>query len=390
MDKKNNSSSTKKSGLGLKLFFAKQYSKFLKNTSYVGVSGAYFKTTTAMACQAVLSQKEPTVISAKEIKDLNDLESAIFKVSPKVKKVVLELQLDNTSEVEHYIKLMNFSTLVITSLDEESNLEPHNLSETVTFQQVRLIDTLKSDASLVVNWDDVPLRKLIESKNLTPIFYGTDSDNCHVWAGNIRIRNFQTVFELNYGVERAEIKSRFLGRHQIYPLICAAALGINEGISLGNIKKALETLEPLPQRFQPLIGHNDSIIIDDTYHVMLVTIEDAIDTINFLPARRRIVVLGDLNRGEFKSSEIFKVVARKIYKDRVDVVLLGGESTQPIAEELLSLGFIADRLQSGLQIPQIVVSLLNILSKGDVVLIKGSKSSKLSEVVKKVSKKGEF
>ena len=96
--------------------------------------------------------------------------------------------------------------------------------------------------------------------------------------------------------------------------------------------------------------------------------------------------MSDTINYEHPNVEGLKEVARKIYKDRVDLVFLGGGSTQVIADELLSLGFIPERLETGLQNTQITSQLLKVLSKGDVVLIKGSKSSKLTEVVKKLSK----
>ena len=379
MDKKN-----KKLGGGFKFFFAKQYSKFFKNPQYIGITGAYGKTTTALASLKVLEQKYLSFYPKRDVKNLSDLSSVVLNISPKSQKVVLDLVLNNETDVDSYSKLIHLSTLVVTSLEEITNDTEKNNQK--AFQQVKLIEKLTEKDSLIINYDDLNLRRLIEVKNVQPIFYGLDEKNCHVWAGNIKVSNFQTVFELNYGVERAQIKSKFLGKHQLYPLLAATALGIDQGLSLGSIKKALELVEPIEHHFEPLLGFNDCIVIDDTDHDLEATAVDAIDTINLLPARRRVVVMSDTINYEHPNVEGLKEVARKIYKDRVDLVFLGGGSTQVIADELLSLGFIPERLETGLQNTQITSQLLKVLSKGDVVLIKGSKSSKLTEVVKKLSK----
>lgn len=380
MDKKTNN----KSGGGFKLFFARQYSKFLKNPQYIGITGAYGKTTTALVSERVLGQKYLSFYPKLDIKNLSDLSSIVLKTPTKSQKIILDLVLNNETDVDSYSKLVRFSTLIITSLEEITN--DAEKSNQKALQQVKLVEKLGEKDSLIINYDDVNLRKLIEAKKVEAIFYGLDEKNCHVWAGNIKIHNFQTVFELNYGVERVEVKTKFLGKHQLYPLLAATALGIDQGVSLGSIKKALESIDVIEHHFEPLLGFNDCIVINDTYHDLEVNGVDALDTINLLPARRRVVVMSDTINYEHPNIEGLKEIARKIYKDRVDLVFLGGGSTKIIADELLSLGFIPERLETGLQNTQITSQLLKVLTKGDVVLVKGSKASKLTEVVKKITK----
>ena len=80
-------------------------------------------------------------------------------------------------------------------------------------------------------------------------------------------------------------------------------------------------------------------------------------------------------------------IAQRIYKEKLDLVFLGQGDAQIIADELKSLGFWEERIQANLQNSQIVGKLLKTLGKGDVCLIKGSKTSRLDEVVKRVAKK---
>ena len=76
-----------------------------------------------------------------------------------------------------------------------------------------------------------------------------------------------------------------------------------------------------------------------------------------------------------------------IYKEKVDQIYLGTGDANIIADELKSLGFWEEKLQSNLQNSQLVSRLLKNLGKGDVCLIKGSRSVRLDEVVKRVTKK---
>ena len=68
------------------------------------------------------------------------------------------------------------------------------------------------------------------------------------------------------------------------------------------------------------------------------------------------------------------------------MVFLGQGDAQIIADELKNLGFWEEKLQSNLQNSQLVNRLLKTLGKGDVCLIKGSRSVRLDEVVKRITK----
>ena len=104
-------------------------------------------------------------------------------------------------------------------------------------------------------------------------------------------------------------------------------------------------------------------------------------------ARRRVLVLGEMRElGQF-SENLHRQIAQKIYKEKIDLILLGQGDIQFIADELKSLGFWDERIESNLPNSQIVAKLLKNLSKGDVVLIKGSRAVRLDEVVKRIVKK---
>ena len=106
-----------------------------------------------------------------------------------------------------------------------------------------------------------------------------------------------------------------------------------------------------------------------------------------IPARRRIVVLGETKElGKF-SEEQHRRIARALFRDRVDLVILGTGDANFIADELTVLGFPTERMEINCQNPQMARKLIKVLGKGDVCLIKGSRSLRLDEVVERVVKK---
>ncbi len=382
----------KKRGHLARFFLARQYARLIPRSKLIGITGSVGKTTTALAAKAVLSQKMEVVSTTDTLPDVANLDPVfnlpltVLRVRSKTKKVILEMGIEHPGEMDLYLSLVRPATAIITRISYAHSEFLGGIDQIIE-EKGKLVEQLPENGSVILNWDDPSAKKMAEKAKCEVIYYGLDEKNCHVWAGKKKIENFQTVFELNYGVERVQVRSSLLGFHQIYPLLAAATLGVSLNIPLITIKKGLESLEGPSHRMETFSGINGSVIIDDTYNnASPVGLEEAVETLGQVSARRRILVLGEMRElGQF-SEKLHREVARKIYKDKIDLVLLGGGDANFIAEELASLGFIPERLHSGLKNSELVATLLKVLSRGDVVLIKGSRATRLDEVVKRVVK----
>lgn len=376
----------KKRGHLFRFFLARHFAKLFPRSRFIGITGSVGKTTTVAACLALLKEKFEVIATSPDLDPIFNIPITILKLRPKIKKVILEMGIQYPGEMEFYLSMVKPYTGIVTrfGLQHSSNLG--TLDEIID-EKAKLIEQLPKEGYAILNYDDPRVRKLSERTKAQVIYYGSDPKNCHVWFGKQRLQDFKTVFELNYGVERVLIRSKLLGFHQIYPLAAAAALGISCDMSLTTIKKGLEKVESSPHRLQALAGYNGSTILDDTHNAAPIAVEEALETLNHVPARRRIVILGEMKELGDLSEKMHRGVARKIYKDKIDLVFLGTGDAEFIKDELLKLGFIPERIQSNLQNPQIVAQLLKILVRGDIVLIKGARSVRLDEVVQRVIKK---
>lgn len=370
----------------LRIYLAKQYAKLYPTEMFIGVTGSVGKTSTVAAAAAVLSQKYKTLSTQDNLDPVLNIPTTIFKLNPTVKKVILEMGVEYKGEMDFYLSLVKPKTAIVTKISYAHSETLGDINE-ILEEKGKLIESLGTDGVAILNYDDVSSRKLAARCKGTVVYFGTDPKNCTIWAGNVKIENFATVFELNMGVERVRITFPLLGMHQVYPALAAALLGIVHGIPLTKIKFALESIQPSPHRLQVTAGPNGSILLDDTYNSSPSALEGAIDTLLEIPARRRVVVLGEMRElGKF-SEPLHRQVAQRIYKEKLDLVFLGQGDAQIIADELKSLGFWEERLESNLQNSQLVSKLLKTLGKGDVCLIKGSRAVRLDEVVKRIAKK---
>lgn len=370
----------------IRIGLARQYTRLFPRSMFIGITGSVGKTTTTIAAALVLSQKYRVLCTQPNLDPIFNLPITILKIRPTIRRVVLEMGIEYPGEMDFYLSLVSPATAIVTSVGFQHSEHLGNL-DNIACEKGKLVEQLPSSGKAILNYDDIKVREMAKKTNAEVIFIGKDSTKCQVWASNIKIEHYKTSFEINYGVESVRVEYPLLGEHQIYSALSAAALGLSEGISLIKIKNALEQMSQPEHRLEPVLGFNGSIILDDSYNGSPLSIEAALDVLQKLPARRRIVVLGETKQlGRF-SEDIHRKIAQRIFNDRIDLVFLGTGDTKYIAEELITLGFLPDRLESGLQNPQIVSKLLKVLTKGDICLIKGSRSLRLDEVVSRVSKK---
>lgn len=370
----------------LKMYLARQYTKLYPRDLFIGVAGSVGKTTCVEACVAVLSKKFNTLATPSDFDSSLNTSGTLLKLTPKTKKVILEMGVEYKGDMDFHLSQVQPSTVIYIKIAYDNSEYLGSLDEIIE-EQGKLIKQLDEKGIAILNFDDPACKKLANDCKGSVIYFGTDSQNCTVWAGNVKVENFRTSFELNLGVERVKVNLPLCGSHQVYSSLAAAALGVVNDIPLTKIKLALESIQPLEHRMQVVIGPDDSVILDDTINSSPAAMDVAIDTLLSVNARRRIVVLGEMRNLGKNSEDLHRQMAQKIFKEKIDLVFLGQGEAEIIAEELKSLGFWEERISSNLQNSQIVSKLLKVLRKGDVVLIKGSQSIRLDEVVKRIAKK---
>lgn len=367
-------------------YLARQYAKLYPAEMFVAVAGVVGKTSTVNACAAVLSQKYKTLFTRSTFNQSPNIPSALFKLNPSIKKVILEMEVEHKGRMDFYLSLVKPKIVILTRVSYTSKEVLEGIRE-ILLEQEKLIESLDKNGIALLNWDDPNSRKLAESCNGTVLYYGMDPKNCTVWASNPKIENFTTSFELNLGVERVKVNFQLLGLHQVYSALAAALLGVVHNIPLTRIKLALEKVTPSDYYLQAIIGPNGSVILDNTYDSSLSSLDDAIDTLLQIPARRRVIILGEMKEVGIYSEQLYRKVAQRIYKEKLDFVFLGQGDTQIVADELKNLGFWEERMEFNLKNSELVSKLLKTLVKGDICLIQGSRAVRLDEVVKRIAKK---
>lgn len=381
----NNIKSFKKPVHLARFFVAKHFANLFPRSVFIGITGSVSKTSTTVSCFHVLLEKYPTIATDINLDSILNIPITILKTRSKTKKVILEMGVEYPGEMDFYLSLVHPATAIITKISYAHSEFLGNIEE-ILEEKAPLVRQLPKNGFAILNFDDPYCRRLAKETEAQIIYFGTDNQKCDIWVSNVRLEDGQTKFELNYGVERVEVIFKSLGRHMVYPAMAAAALGISCNMNLIQIKKGLEKVKPIQHRLQLLEGINDFNVIDDTHNSSPAAVEEALNVLNELPAKKRIAVLGEMKELGKYSESLHRGIAQKIYKDKVDLVLLGSGDAVFIADELLKLGFPSERIDANLSNTQLVSRIIRYAGKGDIVLVKGSHAVKLDEVVQRITK----
>ena len=177
----------------LQIYLARQYAKLYLPQKFIAVTGSIGKTTCVQACSAVLSHKFKT-ISSKPDQDLfSRIPQTLLRLTPKVEKVILEMGIKKKGEMDFYLSMIRPQVVVVTRISYSDNEFLGDL-DSVIEQEGKLIEQLDQSGVAILNYDDPNSRKLAKICKGTVVYYGTDPQNCTIWADNFKIENFRTNF----------------------------------------------------------------------------------------------------------------------------------------------------------------------------------------------------
>jgi len=173
---------------------------------------------------------------------------------------------------------------------------------------------------------------------------------------------------------------KLLGRHMVYPILAAIATALAKGFSLDQILSPLQTLSPTPGRLEPIQLPNGALILRDDFKSPLETINAALDLLAEIPARRRIVVLGDISEPFGKQWQIYRKVGERIAQVATKAIFITGKF-RAYAAGAKSAGLPSSSIMGAERSVLKAVELLREdLRPGDVVLIKGRDNQRLDRI----------
>ena len=232
----------------------------------------------------------------------------------------------------------------------------------------------------MLNGDDPNVRRMAGETRARIVTFGLDPGN-DVCATDLELLwPAGNRFTVEAQRSRHAVQTRLVGWPMIYPVLAAVAVALADGIALAETLRRLESLPPTPGRLEPIELESGAFLLRDDFKSTLETIDAALDVLADVPARRRIVVLGEVSEPPGSQGPIYRRLGERIAGTADRAVFVGG-GFQRYAAGARRAGFpTAAMVNAGRDVLKAAEAVRGDLGPGDVVLVKGRDTQRLDRV----------
>ena len=352
----------------------------------VGVTGSIGKSTTKELIWSVLSTRFNTLKSQGNYNNEIGLPLTLLQLDTGHERVVLEMGMYDLGEIATLCEIAQPHVGIITNVGPV-HLERLGTIERIAQAKSELVQALPPQGTAILNYDDPLVRPMAGQTEAAVFTYGLSAE-ADLWASDVASAGLEGIrFTFHYGSEAIHAHLPLLGRHSVHTALRAALTGLVEGLAWEEIISGLQALPSSAQlRLVAVAGPNGSTLLDDSYNASPASTIAALNLLDDLAANRKIAVLGDMMElGSYEEEGHRKVGCRAA--DVVDLLVVIGPRARYIAEEAEACGLARDTIVTLENNQAAVAYLEKILEPQNIVLIKGSLSRKMGEIVTGLSMK---
>jgi UDP-N-acetylmuramoyl-tripeptide--D-alanyl-D-alanine ligase len=345
----------------------------------VGITGSNGKTTTKNMLGAILPKLGETISPVDSFNNKVGAPISILRAGLQTKFLIVEMGAAGIGSIEYLAKMVNPDIGVILKVGLAHAGEFGGIENTAKIKG-ELAVALNPSAKLVLNADDNYVRNMSQNTKAEVFWFGS-GEEASFRASDIELSASGTSFILNWpDGTGSRVTLRILGEHHIMNALAAAAVATLLGASKQQIISALEQLELAERwRMQKLVRPDGVVIINDAYNASPDSTKAALQTLAQLGklGTRTIAVLGEMAElGEYSKTE-HDAMGRLVVRLNIDQLVVVGHGAKLIHMGASQEGSWDGESKYFDRIDDALEYLRGILTDGDTVLVKSSKSANL-------------
>lgn len=351
----------------------------------VGITGSVGKTTTRELIFAALGSQFQGVRSRKNFNNLIGLPLSLLDLDSSHEFAALEMGASALGDIRELCQIARPEIGVVTAIGP-AHLQTFGSIEGIIQTKGELLEELPSTGFAVLPGDSDVLRQMADRAPCQVIFVGEGDDN-HIRATDVQVAPGQ----LRFRCEGEHFEVPVNGRHVLTNALCAIAIGLEVGISNRTLASGLGRFAAAPGR-TGLTRIGPWTVIDDTYNASPLSVAAGCRMLRDfeLPTiRQRYLVLGDMRElGEISSHE-HEQIGKLAAELNVDRVLACGQFAADVARGARQAGMKSHQIAAANDVETLLTVLDCWLEPDDMILVKGSRSTRMERVIDWIKAKAE-
>src|SRR5580658_7218251 len=346
----------------------------------IGVTGSMGKTTTKEAMAHLLATKYRVHRTKGNFNNHFGLPLGLLTLESEYDLAVVEMGMSHGGEIAALARIALPNEGVVTNV-APVHLESFDSIAGIARAKYELIEALPHGGTAVLNADDEYVSQFGRDFKGKVILFGLNA-TADVRAENIEMlgvegTRFDLVSRLVSDEIRQPVHSPLLGKHNVYNVLAAAAIALEHGITPSEIAAALPSLQPADKRGQ-VVQLGNITVLYDCYNSSPKALMAAVDTLAAMPARRRIVVAGEMLELGATGEQLHRECGRYVAGSKLDLLLGVRGLAKPMVEVAREAGMNAEFVATSEEAGE---WLARETHDGDVILLKASRGVKLEKAL---------
>jgi len=341
----------------------------------IGVTGSVGKTTVKEMLACIFAEVGQGVVTHGNLNNEIGMPLTLMRLTKNDRYAILEMGMNHAGEIKRLTHVAK-PTIALINNAAAAHLEGLGSIEAVAHAKGEIFSGLTEDGVAVINEDDDYAdlwRKLIGSKNCISFGFSERADiqadyNATTTGLKVSVRKKGNNFKFNLCSQ---------GKHSVSNALAAIAVAGAANIPAKLIKSGLQKYSPIAGRLKTKIINSVSLF-DDTYNANPASMHAAIEVL--ADHDKTILIVGDMAELGDATEQAHIEVGAVAAKSGIDILYACGKFANLVVREFGDSAFAFDS-QTELIEALTVNSLKAIEGNGSAILVKGSRSAKMENVV---------
>ncbi len=351
------------------------YNRQLYNGPLVAITGSSGKTTVKNMVAAVLSRRGETLATEGNFNNEIGVPLTLLRLRPGIEFAVVEMGAAGAGHIDYLCTLAR-PTVALLLNAMPAHLDGFGSVEGVAAAKGEIFDRLGATDVAVINADQPWAKQWRKRAAPASVLDFGLQQPAAISARDLHSRGAEGIsFTASTPIGDMAMRLALPGVHNVANALAAVAVGLACELSLTDIRDGLESLQPVEGRLRSMRSPQGVVVIDDCYNANPGSVRAAIDMLAACPGQRTLVLGAMLELGA-NSSALHREVGEYARSAGIDQLWGVGPELEVCVNAFGTNGrYFEDRAA-------VLSTLEGQFGVGDTVLVKGSRSAGMEQVLK--------
>jgi UDP-N-acetylmuramoyl-tripeptide--D-alanyl-D-alanine ligase len=346
----------------------------------IGITGSNGKTSVKEMCRKILLDYAGSAAVLSTKGNLNNdigLPMMLLELTEQHQFAVIEMGANHVGEIDYLASIARPDVAIVTNAGP-AHLEGFGSLENIAKAKAEIYKGLSGSGVAVVNQDDAFSSLWIDycseySAGKSIITFSMLDDSADIYA-KLTADNCYQIITPN---DRAELLLKVPGKHNVMNALAAIAATWSLEVPLQDIVASLSEFENIQGRLTVSNAEAGFRVIDDTYNANPLSVSAAIDVLANMQADT-VLVLGDMAELGEDAVKLHVEMGEKAKSAGIKALYATGKLSENTVNAFGENGFYFKNKN------ELINALNKKLTVDNVVLVKGSRSAAMEEVVERI------